>query len=93
MSMTILICFKQNKRIIDFENKLKIENIFYDKQYISNFTFNNKDIQIVQYYIIYYNLIITNHEFFVKQYIKLHRILDKNEINKLLISEYKRFGK
>ena len=93
MSMTILICFKQNKRIIDFENKLKIENIFYDKQYISNFTFNDKDIQIVQYYIIYYNLIITNHEFFVKQYIKLHRILDKNEINKLLISEYKRFGK
>ena len=93
MSMTILICFKQNKRIIDFENKLKIENIFYDKQYISNFTFNDKDIQIVQYYIIYYNLIITNHEFFVKQYIKLHRILDKNEINKILITEYKRFDK
>ena len=57
MNMTILICFKQNKRIIDFENKLKLENILYDKQYIGNFTFNNKDIQIVQYYIIYYNLI------------------------------------
>ena len=93
MSMTILICFKQNKRIIDFQNKLKIENIFYDKQYISNFTFNNKDIQIVQYYIIYYNLIISNHVFFVHQYIMLHKNLGKNEINKLLISEYKRFGK
>ena len=93
MSMTILICFKQNKRIIDFENKLKIENIFYDKQYISNFTFNDKDIQIVQYYIIYYNLIIINHVFFVNQYIKLHKNLDKNEINKLLITEYKRFDK
>ena len=93
MSMTILICFKQNKKIIDFENKLKLENVYFDKQYISNFTFNDKDIQIIQYYIIYYNLIITNHEFFVKQYIKLHRILDKNEINKLLIAEFKRCGK
>ena len=93
MSMTILICFKNNKKIIDFENKLKLENVYFDKQYTNNFTFNDKDIQIIQYYIIYYNLIITNHEFFEKQYIKLHRILDKNEINKLLISEYKRFGK
>ena len=93
MSMTILICFKNNKKIIDFENKLKLENVYFDKQYISNFTFNDKDIQIVQYYIIYYNLIIINHVFFVNQYIKLHKNLDKNEINKLLITEYKRFDK
>ena len=92
MSMTILISFKKNKRIIDFDNKLILEKIYFDKQ-INNYIFNDKDINIVQYYIIYYNLIITNHEFFVKQYIKLHRILDKNEINKLLITEYKRFGK
>ena len=92
MSMTILICFKQNKRIIDFENKLKIENIYFDKQYTNNFTFNNKDIQIIQYYIIYYNLIITNHDFFVRQYIKLHKNLNKNEINKLLLTEYSRFN-
>ena len=32
MSMTILTCFKNNKKIIDFENKLKIENIYFDKQ-------------------------------------------------------------
>ena len=91
MSMTISIKFKKNKRIQEFENELILKKIYFDKQ-INNYIFNEKDINIIQYYIIYYNLSIINHEFFVKQYIKLFRILDKNEINKLLMREYNRFN-
>ena len=91
MCMTISIKFKQNKRIQEFQNELILKKIYYDKQ-INNYIFNEKDINIIQYYIIYYNLSIINHEFFVKQYIKLFHILDKNEINKLLMSEYSRFN-
>ena len=46
MTMTILIIFNQNKKLKKFENKLKLEKIY----------------------------------------------LDKNEINKLLITEYTRFN-
>lgn len=92
MTMTILICFKKYiNKLQDFENKLILEKVYFDKQ-INNYIFNDKDINIVQFYIIYFNLLIINQEFFVKQYIKLHKNLSKNEINKILINEYKRFG-
>ena len=89
--MTISIKFKKNKRIQEFENELILKNIYFDKQ-INNYIFNDKDINIIQYYIIYYNLSINNHDYFVRQYIKLFHILDKNEINKLLMREYSRFN-
>ena len=92
MTMTILICFKKYiNKLQDFENKLILEKVYFDKQ-INNYIFNDKDINIVQFYIIYFNLIIINQEFFVKQYLKLHKNLSKNEIIKILINEYKRFG-
>ena len=91
MSMTISIKFRKNKKLQKFENELILKKIYYDKQ-INNYIFNEKDIKIIQYYIIYYNLSIINHDYFVRQYIKLFHILDKNEINKLLMREYSRFN-
>ena len=52
MSMTISIKFKKNKKLQEFENKLILKKIYYDKQ-INNYIFNEKDINVIQYYIIY----------------------------------------
>ena len=97
MVNTILICFKKKSNILKkFDKKLNDDNIEYDKQSNDdwyNYRFNDKNIYTSQYYIIYFNLKIQNEEFFIKQYIRLHKNLTQEQRDKIFFSERKRFGK
>ena len=94
--MVILICFKKSTIIKKFDEKLKKEDIEYDKQSNDdwyNYRFNDKNINIISYYIIYFNLKIQNEEYFIKQYIKHHKNLTQAQKDNIFFSERKRFGK
>ena len=56
----ILICFKRNnKNLKKFDKKLNEEKIDFQKETNDdwyNYRFNNKNIQIISYYIIYFSL-------------------------------------
>lgn len=41
----------------------------------------------------YYNLLIQNEEYFIKDYIKLHKNLTDTEISDYMQLQFKRFGK
>ena len=90
MVKDLLICFLVQTK------KLKNENIEYlieknDNWY--NFRFNEKNIEIIKYYILYYKLIIQNEHFFIIDYFRLHKKLTNEEKNEIIINERKRFGK
>ena len=92
-----LICFKRNnKNLKKFDKKLNEEKIQYDKETNDdwfNYRFNNRNIQIISYYIIYFCLQIQNEEYFIKQYIRLHKNLTQEQRDKIFFDERKRFGK
>ena len=58
-----------------------------------NYRFNDKNINTIQFYIIYFNLKIQNEEYFIKQYIRLHKNLTQEQRDKIFFDERKRFGK
>ena len=93
----ILICFKRNnKNLKKFDKKLNEEKINFDKETNDdwyNYRFNNKNIQIISYYIIYFSLKIENEEYFIREYIRLHKNLTEKECDKIFFDERKRFGK
>ena len=94
--MVILICFKRCSILKKFDKKLKEENIEYDKQSNDdwyNYRFNDKNINMISYYIIYFNLKIQNEEYFIKQYIRYHKNLTQAQKDNIFFSERKRFGK
>ena len=94
--MVILICFKKSIILKKFDKKLKEEDIEFDKESNDdwyNYRFNDKNINMISYYIIYFNLKIQNEEYFIKQYIKHHKNLTQQEQDAIFISERKRFGK
>ena len=94
--MVILICFKKCAILKKFDAKLKNDNIEFDKESNDdwyNYRFNDKNINIISYYIIYFNLKIQNEEYFIKQYIKHHKNLTEKEKDNIFFSERKRFGK
>ena len=97
MVKDLLICFLvQTKKLKFFEAKLKNENIEYSKEKNDNwynFRFNEKNIEIIKYYILYYKLIIQNEHFFIIDYFRLHKKLTNEEKNEIIINERKRFGK
>ena len=96
MVNTILICFKKSNILKKFDKKLSDDNIEFDKQANDdwyNYRFNDKNINTIQYYIIYFNLNIKNEEFFIKQYIRLHKNLTQEQRDKIFFDERKRFGK
>ena len=79
-----------------FDKKLIDDNIEFDKQNNDNwynYRFNDKNINTIQFYIIYFNLKIQNEEYFIKQYIRLHKNLTQEQQDAIFISERKRFGK
>ena len=65
----ILICFKRNnKNLKQFDKKLNEDNIEFDKQSNHdwyNYRFNDKNINTISFYIIYFNLKIQNEEYFI----------------------------
>ena len=88
----ILICFKRNnKNLKKFDKKLNEEKETNDDWY--NYRFNNKNIQIISYFIIYFSLKIENEEYFIREYIRLHKNLSEKECDEVFFSERKRFGK
>ena len=92
----ILICFKKSKTLKKFDKKLKDDNIEFDKEKNNdwyNYRFNDEQINLISFYIIYFNLKIQNEEYFIKQYIRLHKNLTQSERDKFFIEERKRFGK
>ena len=94
--MVILICFRKCSILKKFDKKLKEENIEFDKESNDNFynyRFNDKNINLVSYYIIYFNLKINNEEYFIKMYIKHHKNLTEKEKDNIFFEEMKRFGK
>ena len=83
----ILICIKKSNILKKIDKKLNDENIEFDKESNDNwynYRFNDKQINMISFYIIYFNLKIQNEEYFIKQYIKDHKIF---------LEERKRFGK
>ena len=58
-----------------------------------NFRFNEKDIEIIKYYILYFKLIIQNEHYYIIDYFRLHKKITIEEKNKCIIMERKRFGK
>ena len=66
-NLDLLICFKVKwKNLKNFELKLKNEKIDYSRELNDdwyNYRFNEKNIEIIKYYIIYYNLNIENENF------------------------------
>ena len=96
MVNTILICFKKSNILKKFDKKLSDDNIEFDKQANGdwyNYRFNDKHINTIQFYIIYFNLNIKNEEFFITQYIRLHKNLTQEQRDKIFFDERKRFGK
>ena len=95
--MVILICFKKSNILKKIDAKLKEENnIEFDKESNGNwynYRFNDKNINMISYYIIYFNLKIQNEEFFIKQYFKLNKSLTENEKSEYMQMQFKRFGK
>ena len=95
--LDLLICFLvKTKKLKSFEEKLKNENIVYSKEKNDewyNFRFNEKNIEIIKYFILYYKLIIQNEHFFIIDYFRLHKKLTDKEKNEIIINERKRFGK
>ena len=93
----ILICFKRNnKNLKKFDKKLYEEKIDFEKETNDdwyNYRFNNKNIQIISYYIIYFSLKIENEEYYIKEYIRIKKNLTEKECDEVFISERKRFGK
>ena len=69
MVKDLLICFLvRTKKLKFFEAKLKNENIEYSKEKNDNwynFRFNEKNIEIIKYYILYFKLVIQNEHFFI----------------------------
>ena len=94
--MVILICFKKSAILKKFDEKLKKENIEFDKQPNDdwyNYRFNDKNINMISYYIIYFNIKIQNEEYFIKQYIKHHKNLTQEQKDAIFFEERRRFGK
>ena len=94
--MVILICFKKCSILKKFDKRLKEEHIEFDKESNDNFynyRFNDKNINLVSYYIIYFNIKIQNEEYFIKMYIRYHKNLTETEKNNIFFEEMKRFGK
>lgn len=92
----ILICFKKSNKLKKFDKKLKEENIEFDKESNDNwynYRFNNEQINIISFYIIYFNIKIQNEEYFIREYIKLHKNLTQKEKDDVFFEERKRFGK
>ena len=92
----ILICFKKSNILKQFDKKLKDENMEFDKESNDdwfNYRFNDKQINLISFYIIYFNLKIKNEEYFIKQYIRHHKNLTQDQKDKIFIEERKRFGK
>ena len=74
----ILICFKKSNILKQFDKKLKDEKIEYDKEKNDgwyNYRFNDKQINLISFYIIYFNLKIQNEQYFIAQYIRHHKNL------------------
>ena len=91
----ILICFKKSSILKKIDKKLKEENIEYDKESnddLYNYRFND-NINIISFYIIYFNIKIQNEEYFIKQYIRHHKNLTQEQKDKIFFEERKRFGK
>ena len=95
--MVILICFKKsNSTLKKFDKKLKEHNIKIDKEINDdwyNYRFQDKNINLISYYIIYFNLKIQNEEYFIKQYFKLNKSLTQQQKDDVFFNERKRFGK
>ena len=95
--LDLLICFLvKSKNLKKFEEKLKNKNIEYSKEKNDdwyNFRFNEKNIEIIKYFILYYKLIIQNEHYFIIDYFRLHKKLSNEEKNEIIINERKRFGK
>ena len=95
--LDLLICFLvKSKNLKNFETKLRNENIIYSKEKNDewyNFRFNEKNIEIIKYYILYFKLVIQNEHFFIIDYFRLHKKLTNEEQNEIIINERKRFGK
>ena len=93
----ILICFKRNnKNLKKFDKKLNEEKIDFQKETNDdwyNYRFNNKNIQIISYYIVYYCLQIQNEEYFIREYIRIKKNLTEKECEQVFLLERKRFGK
>ena len=93
----ILICFKRNnKNLKQFDKKLNEEKIDFSKEANDdwfNYRFNNKNIQIISYYIIYFRLNIENEEYFIREYIRIKKNLTQDQRDKIFVDERKRFGK
>ena len=93
----LLICFKKSSKNLKFFNaSLKTENIDYEKQSNGdwyNYSFNERDINIIKYYIIYHCLVIQNEEYFIKDYIKLHKNLSDVQKTEFIQLQRHRFGK
>ena len=73
----ILICFKKSNILKKIDKKLNEEKREFDKQSNDdwyNYRFNESSINIISFYIIYFNLKIQNEEYYIKQYIRLHKI-------------------
>ena len=97
VNLDLLICFKvKSKNLKKFELKLKNEKIDYTRETNDDwyhFRFNEKNIEIIKYYILYFNLIIQNEHFYIIDYFLLHKKLTIEEKNEFIIIERKRFGK
>ena len=94
--MVILICFKKSNILKKFDKKLKEHNMDYDKENNDdwyNYRFQDKNINLISYYIIYFNLKIQNEEYFIKQYFKLNKSLTQQQKDDVFFNERKRFGK
>ena len=94
--MVILICFKKSNILKKFDKKLKEHNIEFDKENNDdwyNYRFQDKNINLISYYIIYFNLKIQNEEYFIKQYFKLNKSLTQQQKDDVFFNERKRFGK
>ena len=58
-----------------------------------NFRFFERQIEIIKYYILYFNLIIQNEHFYITDYLRFHKKLTIEEKNECINMERKRFGK
>ena len=59
MVNVILICFKKSNILKKFDKKLKDDYIEFDKEKNNdwyNYRFNDKEINLISFYIIYFNL-------------------------------------
>ena len=64
---------------------------FDDSRY--SYRFNDKNMNIISCYVIYFNLKIQNKEYFIVQYIRLQKNLIKKQGDKIFSDERNRFGK